>query len=272
MSKVYSREEKHKIVLGFLKTPISKSAFLSQNGIGSQYILADIPSYSRNRINSPNLQEHFFRCIDSEIKAYFLGLILTRGIIELDNVKEINRQRRMEIYTKPIEAENFTKLAAAIGLDTAITKKQDGSIRLRFRNNKIVKDLEKYHIVQRNDHNMKLPTNIPPHLMGHLFRGMFDGDGEIEDEVYKGNKQLFYINFKGTPESIQEFADYCYENIPLKNKPDVFKYEDKTKTEMEIYDLEDMAAFGNWIYKDATIYLSYKKKIFDDFKINHNLK
>ena len=56
-------------------------------------ILKDIPKYTKAKINSPNLREDFFHVIDSEEKAYFIGLLISDGNV----FKDITRQASISI-------------------------------------------------------------------------------------------------------------------------------------------------------------------------------
>ena len=47
-------------------------------------ILKDIPKYPKAKINNPNLIEDFFKEINTEEKAYFLGLIISDGNVFKD--------------------------------------------------------------------------------------------------------------------------------------------------------------------------------------------
>ena len=42
--------------------------------------------------------------------------------------------------------------------------------------------------------------------------------------------------------------------------------------EIKIQNIDDIYTFGEWIYKDATIYLTRKKDIYEQFKTHYNLK
>ena len=51
-------------------------------------ILKDVPKYTKAKINSPNLKEDFFHTIDSEEKAYFIGLLISDGNVFKDTTRQ----------------------------------------------------------------------------------------------------------------------------------------------------------------------------------------
>lgn len=83
-SKIISEELKNQIVKFYLSEPMTLKRVadefnLSNPTVGK--ILKDIPKYTKAKLNSPNLKENFFKIIDTEEKAYFLGLLIADGNI-----------------------------------------------------------------------------------------------------------------------------------------------------------------------------------------------
>lgn len=120
-----------------------------------------------------------------------------------------------------------------------------------------------------------LPTNIPNFLMNHLVRGIFDGDGSIQAKTNPKDSQnrfLHSFSFCGTHRLMEDISNYCYEKLGLNVYPQVYDYADRNLSDIKIQNISDMYLFGEWLYKDATIYLTRKKAIYDEFKKHYNLK
>lgn len=47
-------------------------------------ILKDVPKYTKAQIHNPNMKEDYFSTIDTEEKAYFIGLLITDGNVFID--------------------------------------------------------------------------------------------------------------------------------------------------------------------------------------------
>ena len=71
---------------------------------------------------------------------------------------------------------------------------------------------------------------------------------------------------------MEDLSDYCNKQLTLKVKPTVYDYKDRQLSEIKFQNIEDIYTFGEWIYKDATIYLTRKKDIYEQFKTHYNLK
>lgn len=87
-SKIISEELKQNIIKYYLSKPMTLSQVEQQFGLSHptiSKILKDIPKYPKAKINNPELKERFFEKIDSEEKAYFLGLLIADGNVFKDN-------------------------------------------------------------------------------------------------------------------------------------------------------------------------------------------
>ena len=87
-SKIINEELKQNIINYYLSKPmtlleVEKKFNLSHPTITT--ILKDIPKYPKAKIKNPALKERFFEKIDSEEKAYFLGLLISDGNVFKDN-------------------------------------------------------------------------------------------------------------------------------------------------------------------------------------------
>ena len=86
MPKYLTKEQKKLVIDTYLKEPISLEQLAKKTKVSYPKVLEiihenNLPLYTRSEIFSPYLKEDFFSTIDTEEKAYFLGLILTDGCI-----------------------------------------------------------------------------------------------------------------------------------------------------------------------------------------------
>ena len=135
----------------------------------------------------------------------------------------------------------------------------------------MAQDLAKYGIVPKKTNKTYLPI-LDDTVMPHLIRGILDGDGSIRAiQTDKNNRFAHNISFCGTHQLMEDISNYC-KKLDLTIIPKVYDYADKQLSEIKIQNVQDIYTFGEWIYKDATIYLKRKKEIYDCFKEHYNLK
>jgi hypothetical protein len=60
--------------------------------------------------------------------------------------------------------------------------------------------------------------------------------------------------------------------LNLNVKPNVYDYADRNLSDIKIQNIEDIYTIGEWLYKDATIYLVRKKETYTRFKEHYDLK
>ena len=81
-SKIITEELKQEIIEFYKSRPMAMKAVCEKFNLSSPTvgkILKDIPKYSKASIFNPELDEKFFSVIDTEEKAYFLGLLISDG-------------------------------------------------------------------------------------------------------------------------------------------------------------------------------------------------
>lgn len=131
-------------------------------------------------------------------------------------------------------------------------------------------DLEQYGVVPRKSLLTYLP-NIDDIYMNHLIRGILDGDGSIRaQQTETNNRFAHYIGFCGNQQLMEDISNYC-KKLNLSIIPKVYTYQNRNLSDIKIQNKEDMYIFGEWLYKDATIYLKRKKDKYDYFKSHYNL-
>lgn len=138
----------------------------------------------------------YFEKIDSEDKAYFLGLIYADGSL---NDKLQTLQINLVESDSYILQKLVDKLYNNRELRTIKPKQSTHQVQkqINVTNKKLYEDLKNYGLTQNKSYNgdwidIKL---IPKNLVHHFIRGYFDGDGCIY--VNKKTKQRF-VNITGT--------------------------------------------------------------------------
>ncbi len=269
-SKIITEELKQQIKDYYLSEPMSLNKVQEKFNLSHptiSKILKDVPKYPKAKIFNPNLKEHFFEIIDSEEKAYFLGLIIADGNVFKDNT---GRQASISITLDLEDEYMLLKFKEILCANTIIAHDNRGCGQIAIRSNIMANDLAKYGVIPRKSAYTYLPI-IDEKYMNHLIRGILDGDGSIRAiETDKNNRFAHYISFCGTHQLMQDISNYC-NKLKLNTILKVYDYQNKQLSDIKIQAKNDMYIFGEWLYKDATIYLKRKKDTYNYFKQHYGL-
>lgn len=269
-SKIITEELKQQIRNFYLTKPMTLNEVEKQFGLSHptiSKILKDIPKYPKAKIYNPNLKEHFFKNIDNEEKAYFLGLLISDGNVFQD---DSGRQASISITLDLEDEYMLLKFKEIIGANTSISYDGRGCGQIAVRSNIMANDLAKYGVVPRKSFHTYLPS-IDDKYMNHLMRGILDGDGSIRaEQTVIRNRFAHYIGFCGTHQLMEDISNYC-NKLHLNIIPKVYDYADRELSDIKIQSKQDMYIFGEWLYKDTTIYLKRKKEKYDYFKDHYDL-
>lgn len=134
------------------------------------------------RQTNRNLNDDYFSIIDTEEKAYFLGLLLADGCISYDTKNERQPMLRLQL----IEEDKIIleQLRKALNSNNRITKDERPNRKtcctFSIRSQKIVNDLAKYSIIPNKTYLVEhFPKNISENLLKDFLRGYVDGDGSL---------------------------------------------------------------------------------------------
>lgn len=157
--------------------------------------------------------EHYFDFIDSEEKAYFLGLIFTDGWITKSKSKiKYDIGICLEIEDKYM----VEKFKNAVNSDRSIVikklQKKDGTVgeyaQFVLTSDILAKALMRYGITERKSETMSINLNeIPNEHIHHFMRGMFDGNGSTYIGTEHNNLQF---SMSGTTDIIEFFRYYIW--------------------------------------------------------------
>lgn len=198
-----------------------------------------------------NIDDTFFEKIDTEEKAYCLGLwmsdgnlystVLTLCMTDLDVIEKVKKAVNYGgiIYTiEPKKTNHKTKYA------------------IHFNCKKMSQDITKYGITPNKSLTLQFPSKdlIPENLVKHLIRGIHDGDGSLH--YYEKYKQ-WTISFVGTLEVMRGIE----ERSGAKGQY-YFHGGDRNSNTWKwcIRKQSDIIKFLHWMYDDSTIYMDRKYK------------
>jgi hypothetical protein len=125
------------------------------------------------------INEFFFDNIDTELKAYFLGLMYADG-----NVMHTAKGYTSSLVTGEDDkclVDKLNELLFDSKKPLCVPKKEKPHHKNRYylyiNNEQIGKSLIKHGCIPNKHHKIRLPQFIPYPLINHFIRGFFDGDG-----------------------------------------------------------------------------------------------
>ena len=234
----------------------------------------NIPTYTKQQLYSIGLKEDIFNVIDTEEKAYFLGFLLADGCVFYDK-NRLNSSPKILFGLKSEDSYMVELFHKFINAQTSLridNRDGKGTVSCVVSSFKMAEDLSFYGIA-----NPKFLRPLPIvryDLVHHLIRGFFDGDGcftfglaHPERKIcnsYSGRVSLI------TYEILKEDVIRILECIGISH----WRTERcNSQTYLEMVDIRrknEIALFYNFIYQDATIYLTRKKEKFEQyFRLNH---
>lgn len=194
----------------------------------------------------------YFSTVDTEDKAYFVGLLQADGCIY--NPK--NSQRQMKLTLKNEDLYILQTLKNNIGITSKLVDDKRGCSTLTVCSTGLCNDLEVLGVSSLKYTRNSMPT-IDKDLLPHFIRGYFDGDGCVSS----ASKSRVIVNFVHPNKTFIEYiSSYLYENGICSGK-----ITDRTTYySLTVYGKSNILKFYNLIYTDSKTLLTRKKLKYDN--------
>ena len=212
-----------------------------------------------------SVNECFFSEINTETKAYILGLICADGNISRPprNVMSIGLQYRdiqlLEDVKKAMNYEGNVKVYEYKRI--SCSHKSTKTAVLSITSKKICEDLLSCCVGPCKSLTIEFPkfmTDIGGDILRHFIRGLFDGDGCLRKTIGYKDKSMFEFNV-----SICGNKIFCEGLLPVLNNisnSNFRLYPTSTIYTVQVGGNRQVLKFMEWLYKDATIYMTRKYK------------
>lgn len=216
--------------------------------------------YKRFTTN-PDLDINFFAKIDSESKAYILGMLYADGslcpyINKYGNISSYKLRLRLAQTDEQIVRDISV---AILGYDNVtITQRPEKNWQpiagLQIGNKKIGEDLIKLGCGPNKSSNIRLPTfeQVPQEFYHHFIRGFFDGDGCV------GSANKAVASFTSNEIFCEQLRDFLSKNANLSFKE--FCNRKNGYGSIVICGRDNIYNLYKYLYKNANIYMSRKNK------------
>jgi len=218
------------------------------------------------------LNESYFDIINTEGKAYFLGLLYADGYNnENRNCVQITLQERDKEILEIFNSELASNRPLLFINQKKYNTNAQNTYRLSISSKKISDKLKELGCPQKKSFIIKFPGKgiISNDLLRHFIRGYFDGDGSFS---YHHNKSCNCYQYSS---SIVSTENFCLQlSIILKNILNINCFIDKrhknknTPTrQLHISGTNQVMKFLKWIYDNSKVNL---KRKFNKFIISQN--
>lgn len=227
---------------------------VSERTVAHWLIKENVQLRSRGIISKIN--QNIFNEIDTEIKAYTIGLITADGSVSSkDNCISITLTKDDSYLLEIINEKLLDGLGNLIEYHKNDPKPR---VVLQFNGKTLKKDLEKFGIIPRKTYKLdKLSTLIPNSLYHHYIRGLYDGDG-VCSYYTNHKKKKVRIGFCAYNKIfVEDYQNYLVGRLKM-SKTKLFNTGNCWQCSWGKE--EDLKNFYNYIYKDATVFLGRKKK------------
>lgn len=208
------------------------------------------------------VKHDYFSIIDSEEKAYFLGMMYADGYNG-----EVRNQIKLKLHRKDRSIlEVFAKALTYGESLPPFTEEhfKTDTLSVQLYSEQLCNDLKSLGCMQAKSLIIKLPTYLTSDLMKHFLRGYFDGDGSVFEKVRPGGSVGTIISFTGCFGFISELNDFLVKELYISNNKVSHQKEDSNAWQVAYSSYSDVQTIRNYLYSECTPELYLKRK-FDKF-------
>lgn len=218
--------------------------------------------FHNERVRKYPVDEHFFDVIDTEEKAYFLGILYADGTNSLKKceIKLSLQEDDYEILEKLNKLFQPTK-PILIGKGKREPNRKE-QYRLIINSKILSYRLNDLGVVPNKTFKVTYPEWMPDHLHRHFIRGYFDGDGCV---TFNKANQYLILGLTGTENMMLGIQNILIQQAGFN------KVKLSTRFPERHNNTRSLSYSGNgnarklykFLYNDTTIYMVRKKNKFD---------
>lgn len=197
----------------------------------------------------------YFKNIDTEAKAYLVGLLLADGCITTN--KGVYRQIQLHISSSDMYLAELIKNETESTRKIYISPKGDRCM-FRDSSDEMTADLARFGIVpNKTGHEKPNFEDIPDELLNHTIRGLIDGDGWISISNTSTGRVVTSVGLCGSYDTCHYVSNLLYDKLgvgPLTPS----KVKDKDCYKIGYSSLHDDKIVIEYLYKNASVGLKRK--------------
>jgi hypothetical protein len=212
-----------------------------------------------------NLNHEYFKIIDSEEKAYWLGFLYADGCVRKTKSGSqvvlklsIKDESHLIKFKNNIESEHKIVYNQSKTISKKGTHSVSSNCLIRVSSNEMVNDLINQGCVSRKTFIIDAP-NIKEKFYKDFIRGYYDGDGNF---FYNEKTKMSVITIVCASKKFRTFLIDVISELPNIGKI----HEDNDKFTIKIVNIVGIVSFLDYIYNDSKIYLNRKKEYYDRYR------
>jgi hypothetical protein len=213
------------------------------------------------------INQNYFRQIDTEEKAYFLGLIYADGNVTGNIFQILLAEEDSDVLEI---LKNKIKPKGNLNHYDRKNVKWKNCKRFSIHNKSIVKDLSSWGVVERKTYFELSIPKIDKSLIKHFIRGFLDGDGFVSITESNYKKKDGYTNYSvrkvigftnSSKKLLEEISNILEKELEI--APGKFYNTNGTGSTINSYSLwffrtKDLFKIIDYLYKDSSIFFKRK--------------
>lgn len=209
-----------------------------------------------------SIDDSYFKNIDNQHKAYWLGFLMADGCVYKGDSKN---SFRLQINLSANDVSVLEKLKLDLSATNPIfykkiinkkNGKEYNTVMLKINSTKLCMNLIKHGCILNKTCNCSIPK-MNKRLIRHFIRGYFDGDGCITKSQYH-NKISFGI--VGGEEILNQFQDIFKENGITTH---IYRINHSKAMELHISSKKEILKIYKYLYNYSSIFLERKRRKFE---------
>jgi hypothetical protein len=258
VTKIKWTEEQRIDIINSYKNGVSQSQLAKKYNVGKSTIKRIL---LKNNINlrfvkeyrKYSIKEDFFDNIDTQEKAYFLGLLYADGNnTSYGLVTLVLQERDKEILIRLNNMIQPTKPLCYRGYFSKRNKNHQNQYQLSIHNKHISRLLNELGLVRAKSLVITFPEWLDKDLIKHFIRGFYDGNGNVG---INKNPNIQIVSTLSFCESIKKIV---YDILSVESYVYIDKALNPVIRRFKIRRKKDMLKFLDWIYQDSTIHIQRK--------------
>lgn len=166
----------------------------SETSIRKLILIHNLPYKSKNPRSK--VDDNYFKSINTEDKAYFLGLLYADGCVHNSKKNEKTIALALTDFDLVNTFKKYIKAEAVLQTYRYKNTNYKDNYIIKIKSEQLFDDLIELGCVERKSLILTFPSfeQVPEYLIHHFIRGYFDGDGSI----YIKNYRKASVSFAGT--------------------------------------------------------------------------
>lgn len=220
---------------------------------------------NQEKVKKYTCNSDYFKDIDTEEKAYWLGFMYADGYIT-SNPNNAANIKRFGVSLMDGDTHHLEKFNLAIKSDYPINhytvtqgyKIGAGYCRIIICDDKFVRNLMSHGCIERKSNIVNPPTGLPEEFEKHFIRGFMDANGSVVENNTKYGLS-FTIKWASTESVLKWIMNHLIKNKILKHEyPLVKRKEEHIVSSFEFGGNYLVKKYLDYIYNGASVWLDRK--------------